>query len=255
METDLLRAVLDNTPVVLWVIDRARKFTASLGQALRRFGLEEGQVVGWSVDEVYRERPDTLRMIQEALAGASISYRTEVVGRSWDSHLAPIRDGAGEVIGALGVSFDVTEQTRLERQMREHIAALERQRDTIRALSTPILQVWDGVLALPLVGFVDSERAEALMDALLAEIARTGARHAILDITGVEKLDAGTVHHLARLLGAIRLLGAEGILTGVRPAVAQSLVAAAAELPEVPTLRNLQAGLRRCLQARRRESA
>lgn len=247
--TRLLNTVLSEGPLVLWSINREGKFTFSAGSGLRHLGLVDGQVVGMSIYDLYRDFPSLLRNAEEAFAGASISFSFHYADRDWQVHVSPLRSDAGEVIGVLGLSIDATEQGRLERELREHIGMLTQQKDMIRAMSTPILQVWDGVLALPVVGHVDQERAEALMNALLDEIVRTGSRHAILDVTGVEALDTTTVHHIARLLRAVRLLGAEGILTGVRPAVAQTLVALGEDLPEAPTLRNLQAGLQRCLKA------
>ena len=248
----LLYSVLANGPLILWTADREGTFTFSAGHALRHLGLMDGEVVGMNLFELYRDYPAVCAATRETLGGSSISYLAQVGERHWHTHMNPIRSVDGEVIGVLGLSIDVTEQARLEQELREHIGLLEQQRDTIRALSTPILQVWDGVLALPVVGHVDEERAEAIMDALLHEVARTGSCHAILDVTGVEVLDTTTVHHLTKMLRAVRLLGSEGILTGVRPGVAQSLVGLGVDLSEVPTLRNLQAGLERCLKAVRR---
>lgn len=231
------------------------------------FGYSADEAIGRSIDELITV-PDDDSLDREAMSQALFSTGVATrVGRnrtkdgrririSWQTVL--LRDEHGGPIGLAGLGEDVTEveaqRRALEertRELNEHAALLTEQQSMIRALSTPILQVWDGVLALPLVGHVDQARAEAIMDALLEEIVRTGSRHAILDVTGVEALDTTTVHHLARLMRAVQLLGAEAILTGVKPAVAQSLVGLGADLPEVPTLRNLQAGLRRCLQARR----
>lgn len=246
--TNLLRVVLENTPVVLWAVDGAGRFTLSTGSALRGLGLAEGEAVGRDAFEMYASFPEIVATIRGALAGVSGMSRPTVAGRDWETFVLPVRDDKGEVNGAIGLSLDVTERGNLERQLREHIAELERQRGTIRAMSTPILQVWDEVLALPVIGHVDAARAEAIMDALLDAIVRTGARYAILDVTGVDAVDEATVHHVARLLRAVALLGSQGILTGVRPAVAQHLVALGADLPGVPTLSNLRAGLHRCLR-------
>ncbi|EYF01424.1 PAS domain-containing protein [Chondromyces apiculatus] len=249
----LLQALLTESPLVLWELDREGTFTLSMGSALRRLKLQEGEIVGANLFEYFSAYPAVCKAVRETLDGASLSFRADVGEGSWQNHLTPRKDEAGNVIGMLAVSFDVTEQARLEVELRQHIEMLTRHKETIRALSTPILQVWEGVLALPLVGYMDEGRAARLMDALLEEVARTGARHAIVDVTGVEVLDTTTVHHLLKLLQAIQLLGAEGILTGVRPAVAQSLVALGDTLPDVPTLRDLQAGLKRCLRMRQQE--
>lgn len=179
----------------------------------------------------------------------------QVGDRHYEGHYIPIRDDGGEVTGVLGLSLDITDRARLEIELRDHIRLLEEQRSIIRALSTPVLQLWDKVLALPVIGHVDAARAEAIMDALLGEIARTQSRYAILDVTGVEAMDDATVHHLAGLLRAVRLLGAEGLLTGVGPSVARSLVELGVDLGDVPTAANLRAGLQRCLRELRGRAA
>lgn len=101
--------------------------------------------------------------------------------------------------------------------LRTKIALIERQQQVIQALSTPIIEVWDKVLTLPMVGLVDSVRAAEVMDNLLMQVSRKGARFAILDLTGVEAVDTGTASHLLKLIQALRLLGAEGIITASSP--------------------------------------
>jgi rsbT co-antagonist protein RsbR len=250
----ILDAVLKGSPIIIWVVDRDGVITFSRGPSLNRLGLAEGQIVGQSMFDLYAHDSAGIHAIREAFAGRATSYQSDTGGEggvsaaSWQSHVTPFMNQNGEVVGALGVTYDITAQVHLAKEQEEHIQRLSQQQETIRILSTPILQVWDSVLALPLVGQIDERRAEQIMDALLGEIVRVQARHAILDVTGVEAMDSATVSHLGKLLQAIRLLGAEGILTGVRPAVAQSLVTLGEGLAGVLTLRDLQAGLKRCLK-------
>lgn len=242
-----LQLVLDNTDLVLWAVDTGGRFTTARGAGLRRLGLTDGELVGKSV---YERFPEGAEAVRGAMGGASAVVTLSVGGGDWQVHLIPLLAAGGAITGVLGLSLDVTERLRAERELRGHLELLERQRDTIRALSTPILDVWEGVLALPLIGDIDAARAEQILDALLQEIVSSQSRFAILDLTGVEVVDTTTVHHLVRLLKAISLLGAQGILTGVRPAVAQALVSLGADLPDVPTLGNLRAGLQRCMRDR-----
>lgn len=246
--TRLLRVMLDNTPVVLWAIDHEGRLTFSDGSALGHLGQKDGEAVGRFFEEVYGAVPEVVALIRQALEGNASTSRCEIGGRDWETHLIPLRGPEAEMTGVLGLFFDITQRGQLERELREHIGILEQQRSMIRALSAPILQIWDEVLAMPIIGHVDAARAEAMMETLLDEIVRTQSRYAILDVTGVDTMDTSTVHHLARLLRAMSLLGAEGILTGVRPAVATSLVELGADLPRVPTLANLRAGLQRCIR-------
>jgi len=173
---------------------------------------------------------------------------TNAHGASWESWYLPKRDERGEVAVILGVTLDVTEAKRAEKLLLEQRAEIiEKQQAVIRELSTPILQVWDGVLALPLVGVVDTTRAAEVMSNLLSEIVRTHARYAILDLTGVEIVDTGTASHLINLIQAVRLLGGEGIITGIRPAVAQTMVGLGVDMARLLTLANLQQALMFCM--------
>jgi anti-anti-sigma regulatory factor len=141
----------------------------------------------------------------------------------------------------------------LSKELERRIATIEQQAAAIRALSTPILEVWDGILVLPIIGRVDGVRSADLMDTALAAISGRGARCVILDVTGVESVDAGTVQRLVQVARAATLLGARCVLTGVRPGVAQALVALGVDLSGLVTLRSLKEGLRygvRLLQER-----
>lgn len=125
--------------------------------------------------------------------------------------------------------------------------AVEQQRMTISALSTPIIDVWDGVVTLPLVGVIDTQRALEMTERLLARIVQTGARAVIIDLTGVEIVDTATADHLARLTRAAELLGARCIVTGIGPHIARTLVGMGVELGRVRTLRTLKEALRVCI--------
>ena len=137
----------------------------------------------------------------------------------------------------------------ISRELEEKLAEIERQRTAIAALSTPILQVWEGVLALPVIGAVDAARAAQIMDDLLGAVSRAGARYAILDLTGVASIDTHTAHHLLKIVRAIELLGAQSIITGLTPEVAQILVKLGVDTAGVRTLGTLQSALLECMRA------
>ena len=112
-----------------------------------------------------------------------------------------------------------------EEELLTRARQLARQRDElVQALSTPVIAVWPGVLALPLVGRIDDERAAAITVALLERVAAARASHVILDLTGVGVLAGGTMPAVLRMVRAIGLLGAECLLTGIRPDVAAQIV-------------------------------
>lgn len=143
---------------------------------------------------------------------------------------------------------EVDERHRVEQELLEKLALIETQEQAIRALSTPIIRVWDGVLALPLVGTIDGKRSAEMTERLLAEVVRTGTRYTILDVTGVEVVDSPTADHLIRITRAVRLLGARSVITGIRPAVAQTMASLGMDLSAVVTLGNLQEGLTACMK-------
>lgn len=146
---------------------------------------------------------------------------------------------------------EVEERARTEAELREKIALVERQEAAIRALSNPIIEVWEGVLALPMIGIIDSQRASEMMDRLLGDVVRTGCRFAILDLTGVELIDTQTADHVIKLVRAVELLGAKAIITGIRPAVAQTMILLGVDLSAMTTLANLREGLRYAMRVGR----
>ncbi|ACI97793.1 STAS domain-containing protein [Rhodospirillum centenum] len=123
---------------------------------------------------------------------------------------------------------------------------IRRQSQELLELSVPVVPLWEGVLSLPIIGTLDSVRAQAITEKLLFEIARTGSRYAILDISGVPTVDTQTAQHLAKTAGAARLMGAECIITGIRPAIAQVMVALGIDLSNIETRFSLAEGLRHC---------
>lgn len=133
-------------------------------------------------------------------------------------------------------------------QMKQQVEIIERQRSAIQELSTPVLQLWDKVLALPVIGVVDSRRSTDIMERLLSEIIVKQSRFVILDITGVDIVDTKTADHFVKVIKAAELLGAKCILTGIRPAVAQTLVEIGVDLSSIITLRTLQDGLGECMR-------
>jgi rsbT co-antagonist protein RsbR len=99
-----------------------------------------------------------------------------------------------------------------------------RQQQELLELSTPVVKLWEGILAVPLIGTLDSARTQTVMENLLQEIVETGSDIAIIDITGVPVVDTLVAQHLLKTVAAARLMGAECIISGIRPAIAQSMV-------------------------------
>ena len=119
---------------------------------------------------------------------------------------------------------------------------MRQQRDLLE-LSTPVVALWEGILALPLIGTLDSERTQVVMESLLERIVETGASIAIIDITGVPTVDTLVAQHLLKTIGAARLMGAECIISGIRPQIAQTIVHLGVELGDVVTKATLASAL------------
>jgi rsbT co-antagonist protein RsbR len=116
---------------------------------------------------------------------------------------------------------------------------IRRQQQDMLELSTPVVKLWDGVLALPMIGTLDSSRTQIVMESLLQRIVETGAELAIIDITGVPTVDTLTAQHLLKTVTAARLMGAECIISGIRPQIAQTIVHLGVELTGVTTKSSL----------------
>jgi rsbT co-antagonist protein RsbR len=127
-------------------------------------------------------------------------------------------------------------------------ALILRQQQEMLELSTPVVRLWDGVLALPIIGTLDSTRTQTVMENLLEKIVETGSELAIIDITGVPTVDTLTAQHLLKTVTAARLMGAECIISGIRPQIAQTIVHLGVELGDIITKANLADAFRVAMQ-------
>jgi rsbT co-antagonist protein RsbR len=135
---------------------------------------------------------------------------------------------ATELIDALALHTVATFQ-----KSREDVIA--RQQEDLLELSTPVVKLWDGVVALPMIGTLDSARTQVVMESLLERIVETGSEIAIIDITGVPTVDTLVAQHLLKTVTAIRLMGADCIISGIRPQIAQTIVHLGIDLESVTT--------------------
>lgn len=144
------------------------------------------------------------------------------------ARLAEVTWNATEILDRLGLySYEVYQKGREE--------VILRQQQELIELSTPVVQLWSGVLALPLIGTLDSARTQVVMESLLQAIVDTGSAIAIIDITGVPLVDTLVAQHLLKTVAAARLMGADCIISGIRPQIAQTIVHLGVELTDVMT--------------------
>ncbi|HSM57603.1 MAG TPA: STAS domain-containing protein [Candidatus Sulfomarinibacteraceae bacterium] len=154
-------------------------------------------------------------------------------------------DEAQFELALCGMSTYVTMSTAVlsEAYMSAKEETIVRQREAIRELSTPVLQLRDGLLILPIIGVLDTQRAQQLTHTLLHAIRRLRGRIVVIDVTGVPVVDSQVASYLIQTVDAARLMGAKSILTGLSPEVAQTLVTVGVDLRAVLTLGDLQSGL------------
>jgi rsbT co-antagonist protein RsbR len=167
------------------------------------------------------------RPLFEQLAKEAGSNAQLMADEVWD---------ATELLDSLGLhttaAFQRTREELINRQQREMLE-----------LSTPVVKLWEGILALPMIGTLDSARTQVVMESLLQRIVETGSQIAILDITGVPTVDTLVAQHLLKTVTALRLMGAECVISGIRPQIAQTIVHLGVDLQGVVTKANLSDAL------------
>ncbi len=172
----------------------------------------------------------------------------------------PLRFGETEPMAALayGVNsvierlISVREETQsYQRELEEQLTTIEKQRAAIKELSTPMIEVWGGVLCVPIVGVIDSGRAAEMTSALLAAVVEKRVRFTIIDITGIEAMDTRATDHFLRMARSVRLLGAECVLSGINPNVARSIIHMGVELSGISTYRSLRDALQHYVRRNR----
>ncbi|WAS97410.1 STAS domain-containing protein [Nannocystis punicea] len=257
----MLTAVLENLPVGVYMAEAGTHKPLLANQigveTLGKTRIEDDGRTYYEAFDVYR------RGTTEPLPHVELPlYRTLTTGRPHTgvvdvmSHVegggiltlelaaAPVRDDNGEMFAAVVVYLDVTERNRAEAE-RMHIRdeLIRTQAQALAERSTPLIPLGDDLVAMPIVGALDRVRADQILDVLLTGCAARKARWAILDITGVPHADTAVAGALLRAAAAVRLLGVEPILTGIRPDVARTLVGLDVDLRGVVTLPTLQEGI------------
>lgn len=165
-----------------------------------------------------------------------------------------VRRPDGSIDHVISCTQDISAQEQAMRELEQHIATIHAQGEAIRALSLPIIEVWEGTLAVPVVGSLDRDRAADMMSRLLERISVAGARVVVIDLTGVEAMDAESAAHLHRIVAATKLLGVRSFVTGIRPLVSQTMVASGIDLSGVSTKRSLKDALRLGIETPREDS-
>ena len=188
-----------------------REFLASLSMSRARQGYSPSETATF----VFSLKQPIFTVLRHELGKDASAFADEV----WT---------ASSLLDALGLYT-----TEVYQKGREEV--ILRQQQEMLELSTPVVTLWEGVLALPLIGTLDSARTQVVMEALLEKIVETGAAIAIIDITGVPTVDTLVAQHLLKTVAAARLMGADCIISGIRPQIAQTIVHLGVELNDVTT--------------------
>jgi rsbT co-antagonist protein RsbR len=254
----MLLQLVDNSPNVMFIKDAAGRYVFINRHYARAIGRHTIEFLGKDEHEFGATPPGVADAIvtkeQEVLASGREQRYEEVLDYGNQNYYFftvkfPVRNERGELLGVGGV---VREDTDLRRAEAERAALQEQiiaaQQETLRELSTPLIPLADGVLAMPLVGTMDGARAAQIMETLLTGISNQRAHTAILDITGVRAVDALVANALTRTARAAQMLGARVVLTGIRPEVARALLELGADLTGIITLGTLQSGIAHALR-------
>lgn len=199
---------------------------------------------GKKPDDALKNLDSRIEIIEEVLAaaaGGDFNAQIEIDMDEADV-LTSVETGINLLISDLGE--EVRQSQQRADDLQDKLDLIEKQRQAIEELSTPIIKIWDQVLVLPLIGALDTRRSQNLTENLLTEIAATQSKIAILDITGVPTVDSAVANHLIKTVASVKLLGAQCVVTGIRPEVAQTIVHLGVDLTEVQTLANLSEGLK-----------
>jgi anti-anti-sigma factor len=205
-----------------------------VGEQLNKYLLVEPQLI---TQEFLRQaRVTSMDELIRVLPGLGES---ELVWYDW---MKPLLERNGYQVPAIGLWVEEALRNS-EAQLREVISQQSQLIETIRELSTPVIPVHDRILVLPLIGSIDSRRSAQIMEALLMSVQQQQADQVIIDITGVPVVDTAVANHLIQAIRAVSLLGAQCVLVGIAPEVAQTVVQLGVDLSSLITRSNLQAGI------------
>lgn len=247
----LYQAVLDSISSVIYTTDRNGQLLL-VNQAFATWtGRERPEIIGKYQTDLF---PAELvaywqsQTDQVVVSGESLVTEEHSPGENGTltflSQRSPLFDAQGDIIAIAGMATDITPLRQAERE-RELLQSqvIEAQQAALRELSTPLIPISEGVLVMPLIGSVDSNRAQQLIETLLEGVVEHHATILILDVTGLPVIDTQVAGVLLRVAQAVNLLGAEAILTGIGPEVAQTLISIGADLSAIRTPGTLQNGI------------
>lgn len=255
-ERGLIDSLLENIPDLIYFKDTEGRVERVSKSYTELTGVDRGDIIGKKATELFTDevgkrllKEDKLVLKQgESIIGKEVKVTRPDGETRWVSTIKiPRYDQEGNVVGMLGVDRDITERKQMEEKLKKYSERLEEEvkerTKTIQELSTPVITVWDGVLSVPILGTVDSERAQQITEKLLEAVTEQEAQVAIIDVSGIATVDSAVANHLIRSAKAIRLIGAVPLLTGINPHIAQTISRLGIELEGLKTLATLKDGI------------
>jgi rsbT co-antagonist protein RsbR len=258
----VLRSVIDAFSDPIFVKDRAHRFITVNRALCAMVGVAHEDLVGrtdadffpreqvevfWGIDD-WVVRNGKIHEQEEDISSGAVARR--ILTRKF-----PLMDAKGEVTGLCGIITDVTDlrrreerASRIEAGLEEKESLIERQGSLLEQLAVPVIQIWEGILLLPLIGAIDERRAARILESLLPAIAQARAKFVLIDVTGVAAMDAAVAGYLGRTARASELLGCESIVVGIRPEIARTLAELDLFLGRHAPRATLQSGLEDALR-------
>lgn len=244
MDNNMALNILQQVPTPVMAVNRDMKLIFINEPGLKMLGKSLNEIYGLPCREVFASKhcgTPACRMrqvMEETIDPLTVRNEISINGRivPIEYTAAPLRDKEENIIGGLEYILDITDRVRQEKKLKE-------QSETIKEISTPAIKLWDRVVILPVVGVVDSLRAQQMMSTMLQKITETSAKVIILDIQGVAAVDTAVANHLIKIAKATKLMGCRCIISGISPSVAETIVQLGIELKDIATNSTLQDAL------------
>jgi rsbT co-antagonist protein RsbR len=228
-------------------VEAGRAVTAALAAVAATGRLDDLRAPGFEAvrDQLGRMAASRARtgIDPDGIAGEVASLREPVTELLRADFAEPYAPEAQEAVLALTVLMGTLRLVVMETTVSAGEELIARQREQLHEVATPVIKLWESTVAVPLIGTLDSARSQVVMESLLDAIVAERARYAILDITGVPTVDSLVAQHLMKTVAAARLMGAECIVSGIRPAIAQTIVHLGIDLGTVLTRSSLEDAL------------
>lgn len=282
-EASALRDLLRQAPVPISILrgaDHIMEFANAVN--LQMLGKTEAEVMGQSLRKTFPSEQGyagLFKLLDEVFQ-TGMMFRSESPPAPFDRNgtgvlvptvfnllYYPWKNAQGQIMGVMVIGIDITEQVEARQRMEQlneeleirvaqrtreieelNARIIEAQREALRELSTPLIPIADNVVIMPLIGTIDSRRAQEVMETLLEGVSHYQAELAILDITGIKVVDTQVAQVLIRVAQAVKLLGSQVMLTGIQPQIARTMVHLGVNLDDILTRRTLQTGVASALK-------